>query len=259
MPRDPHDSLSERDRRDITALADGALSDRRRAAVEARIAASPELRGKVDRQRRAIAALHAVEAPVPATLRDTIAAEWPAPRPRRLPRLAWAGAAAAAVAAVAVAVIVLAGGGGAPTIDEAAGLAALPPTEPAPEPRPDQPTLLAAEAEGLAYPNWSGEFGWKAAGERADRVGDRDATTVYYEKEGDRIGYTIVSGDSLGRPPDAATTTVEGVEFAVARDGERTIVTWLRGGHSCVLSGEDVDRSTLVELAAWRGDGAVAF
>ena len=25
------------------------------------------------------------------------------------------------------------------------------------------------------------------------------------------------------------------------------------------LSGEDVDRSTLVELAAWRGDGAVAF
>ena len=24
MPRDPHDSLSERDRRDITALADGA-------------------------------------------------------------------------------------------------------------------------------------------------------------------------------------------------------------------------------------------
>lgn len=255
MPRDPHDSLSERDRRDVTALADGALSDRRREAVEARIAASPELRGKVDRQRRAIAALHAVEAPVPATLRDTIAAEWPAPRPDRRPRLAWAGAAAAAVAAVAVAVIVLAGGGGAPTIDEAAGLAALPPTEP----RPDQPTLLAAEAEGLAYPNWSGEFGWKAAGERADRVGDRDATTVYYEKEGDRIGYTIVSGDSLGRPPDAATRTVEGVEFAVARDGERTIVTWLRGGHSCVLSGEDVDRSTLVELAAWRGDGAVAF
>ena len=83
--------------------------------------------------------------------------------------------------------------------------------------------------------------------------------TVYYEKDGNRIAYTIVSGESLGRPPDAATTTVDGVEFAVARDGERTIVTWLRGGHSCVLSGEDVDRSTLVELAAWRGDGAVAF
>ena len=259
MPRDPHDSLSERDRRDITALADGALSDRRRAAVEARIAVSPELRETVKRQRRAITALRAVEAPVPTAVRDAIAAEMPAPRPRRLPRLAWAGAAAATVAAVAVAVIVLAGGGAAPTVDEAAGLAALQPTEPAPEPRPDQPTLLAAEAEGLAYPNWSGEFGWKAAGERADRVGDRDATTVYYEKEGNRIGYTIVSGDSLGRPPDATTRTVEGVEFTVARDGERTIVTWLRDGHSCVLSGEDVDRSTLVELAAWRGDGAVAF
>ncbi len=89
MPRDPHDSLRERDRREITALADGALSDRRRAAVEARIAASPELRETVDRQRRAIAALHAVEAPVPATLRDAIAAERPAPEapPAAAPRV----------------------------------------------------------------------------------------------------------------------------------------------------------------------------
>lgn len=158
-----------------------------------------------------------------------------------------------------VALIVLAGGAASPTIDEAAGLAALAPTEPAPGRRPEQPTLLTAEAEGLAYPDWSREFGWNAAGERADRLGDRDATTVYYEKDGGRIAYTIVSGESLGRPPEAVTTSVGGVEFAVARDGERTIVTWLRDGHSCVLSGEDVDRSTLVELAAWRGDGAVAF
>ena len=255
MPRDPHDSLSERDRRDITALADGALSDRRRAAVEARIAVSPELRETVDRQRRAIAALHAVEAPVPATPSATRSR--PSGRPEASPAPAPRVGRRRGRGAVVAAVIVLAGGGGAPTIDEAAGLAALPPTEPAPAAtRPaDAPR---GRGRGARLPELERRVRL-APPASADRVGDRDATTVYYEKEGDRIGYTIVSGDSLGRPPDAATRTVEGVEFAVARDGERTIVTWLRGGHSCVLSGEDVDRSTLVELAAWRGDGAVAF
>jgi hypothetical protein len=156
--------------------------------------------------------------------------------------------------------VLLGGGAAAPTIDETAELAALPPTEPAPEPPLGQPTLLAAEAEGLAFPDWSREFGWRASGERADQVGDRDATTVYYDnEEGNRIAYTIVSGESLGRPSGATTTTVDGVELAVARDGPRTTVTWLRDGHSCVLTGEGVDRETLLELAAWKGDGAVEF
>jgi hypothetical protein len=36
-------------------------------------------------------------------------------------------------------------------------------------------------------------------------------------------------------------------------------VTWLRLGHSCVLSGEDVDRDVLLKLAAWKGAGSVPF
>jgi hypothetical protein len=39
----------------------------------------------------------------------------------------------------------------------------------------------------------------------------------------------------------------------------RQVVTWLRGGLTCVLSGADVDRPTLLELAAWKGQGAVRF
>jgi hypothetical protein len=37
------------------------------------------------------------------------------------------------------------------------------------------------------------------------------------------------------------------------------VVTWRRQGHTCVLSGTGVDRDTLLELAAWKGQGAVSF
>ncbi len=252
------DTPTERDRRELTALADGTLDRGAAGRLEARLAGSPALSESLRRQRRAVAALGAIDLVAPAGLRGRIDAEARAPARRRRAPLAWAGA-AAAVAAVALAVVVLVGGAGAPTIDEAAGLAARPASAPAPATRPDQPTLLAAEAEGLAFPDWSEEFGWRASGERADRIGDRDATTVYYDKDGGQIAYTIVSGEPLERPSDAATTTVDGVDLAVTRDGERTVVTWLRDGHTCVLSGAGVPRRSLLELAAWKGDGAVAF
>ena len=68
-----------------------------------------------------------------------------------------------------------------------------------------------------------------------------------------------MSGEPLAPPAGADSKTIDGVEFMIARDGERTTVTWLRGGHSCVLSGEGVDERTMVQLAAWKGEGAVAF
>ena len=42
-------------------------------------------------------------------------------------------------------------------------------------------------------------------------------------------------------------------------EGGRTIVTWLRGGRTCVLSGNGVSAKDLREVAAWKGDGAVPF
>ncbi|HEU5242560.1 MAG TPA: MBL fold metallo-hydrolase [Ornithinibacter sp.] len=66
-------------------------------------------------------------------------------------------------------------------------------------------------------------------------------------------------GDALDAEPGAEATTVDGVRLSVTRDGDRTVVTWLRDGHTCVLSGSGVPRRTMLELAAWKGDGAVAF
>jgi hypothetical protein len=262
----------EADLRDLAALADGSLPESRRAELEARVAASAVLRGELDRQRRALAAVRgaAAETRAPARLRETVeglqrgkplartgAPRAPSGRPwwARWPAVATAGV---VVLAAALALIVLPGGE--PAVDEAAELAARPASEPAPATQEDQPTLLATSFEGLSYPDWEREFGWRAVGERSDELDGRATHTVFYEnREGRRIGYTIVSGDALDAPSDGDETVVEGVELtAFAANGD-SAVTWLRDGHSCVLAGEGVERSTLLELAAWKGDGAVVF
>jgi hypothetical protein len=41
--------------------------------------------------------------------------------------------------------------------------------------------------------------------------------------------------------------------------GGRRAVTWLRGGHTCVLSGTSTTHAALLRLAAWRGGGEISF
>ena len=41
--------------------------------------------------------------------------------------------------------------------------------------------------------------------------------------------------------------------------GGRTVVTWERNGHTCVLSSTDVPRDTLLDLAGWHGKGELPF
>ena len=42
------------------------------------------------------------------------------------------------------------------------------------------------------------------------------------------------------------------------RRGDRTIVTWRRGGHTCILSGPSkVPTDKLLALASWSGTGTV--
>ena len=259
---------SERDLRDVAALADGSLEGGRRADVEARVAGSPVLSAELERQRRALTSIRGASSEVraPAALRERIEAgaaggdRRPARTGGRHWWSSWPVVAVAGAAAAVIAIGIVGLPGTNPSVTDAAKLAELAPTEPAPGAQPDQPTLLAASFEGLAYPDWAKDFGWRAVGERSDELDGRDTHTVFYENaDGARIAYTIVAGDALDPPEDGEPSVVDGVALdAFAADGN-SAVTWLRDGHTCVLAGEGVDEDTLLELAAWKGDGAVAF
>ena len=246
---------------ELAALADGSLPPERRAIVEDFVADSPERAALLEEQREVVAAIHSVAPTVeaPAGLRARVEAERRrrAPAPRR--RYAWAGGLAAATAVAALAIFLALPGNvpGGPSVAEAAVLTTRPATEPAPA--PESPTLLARSVDGVPYPNWLKKFGWKTAGARRDTLDGRRATTVFYEKNGKRVGYTIFEGSALDEPEDATHVVREGVDIAAFTAGGDQVVTWLRSGHTCILSGEGVDRATLAKLAAWNGKGTVPF
>ena len=256
--RDPGVSPEE-----IAALADGVLPGPRAAEIEARAAESPDLAAAIAAQRRAVSALQAAAADAealgtPPALRARVEALGrPAARQRRW-SLAWGGI-AVAVAAVLLLVFLLPSGGGGPTVAAAAELATRPAAAAPPPVNPSSPALLQQGVEGVDFPAWEDEFGWTATGQRQDDLDGRDARTVTYEKQGKTIGYTIVSGDALPNPDDATATERDGVDLHEFTSDGRTAVTWLRDGHTCVLSGEGVDQDTLNKLAVWKGSGAVTF
>lgn len=147
---------------------------------------------------------------------------------------------------------------GEPTIVDASELTLRPATLPAPEPSPGAPSLLKrTEQAGPAHPNWEQTLGWRATGARTDVLQDRRVVTVFYEQDGQRIGYAIVLGPHL--PPPAATTdqVVGGVRLRSFLVKDRPVVTWVRGGYTCILSGRNVDVQVLLDLAG-SGPGKTA-
>jgi Anti-sigma-K factor rskA len=101
------------DEAELAALADGSLAPERRAALEARVDASPELAQRLAEQRRAVALAEAAAAEVeaPAGLRRRIEAQRGARRAPARRRLVLVAAAGAAAVAVVLALTVFRSGG----------------------------------------------------------------------------------------------------------------------------------------------------
>lgn len=239
---------------ELSALADGTLPADRRGAVEARIAASSELRELFERQQRAVTAAQTLAMDeVPESLRTAVDAHRRTvgshARSRRLaPRIGLAVAVVAAAAAVAA--ILLNHGPGSPTVADAATLATQRPSAPAPPAAGKAGTRLAIAVEGVPFPDLAAFAGWRADGVLSRRIDGRDATVVYYRKDGRHVGYVIVAGAGLARPETARTTYIRRVGYQTLRVDDRLAVTWRRGGHTCVLVGQ-ATRGELLKLASW--------
>jgi hypothetical protein len=247
---------------DLAAAADGTLPRARRQELEAMAASDPALAAALDDQRRALTLIRgaAGEVRAPLALRERLEADrrrLARPRARRR----WFSVATAGALAAAVLLAVVLVTPGAPTVEEAAAFAAEGPTAPAPDISPAQPKLLAADQDGIVFPEWGAKFGWEATGTHTGEVGGREATTVYYENaEGRTLAYTIVGGDALDSPDGARTIEAEGTPVEIFRTDDGTpAATWEREGHTCVLSGEGVPDEKLAELAGWKGMGEVPF
>lgn len=241
---------------DLAAAADGTLDPARQAEIEAMAAEDRELADALERQRRAVTMIRGATAEIhaPLALRERLEADRQRlARPRARRRWFSVALAGAAAAAVLLAVVLAAPGG--PTVEDAAAFATAPATAPAPA---ADGALLDLTQDGIAFPAWTEKFGWEATGARTDELDGRSTTTVFYEKDGKTLAYTIVGGDALD-VPDGTVVNAEGTPVTVFQDGGRLVATWERDGNTCVLSGEGVDQAKLAELAGWKGKGAVAF
>ena len=239
---------------ELSALADGTLDTARAKALRERIAGSPELSRRYERERRAVAALRELRADqAPANLRIALDARRPAPR-RRAP-LIYGGALTAAVAAAVAALVLLLPGGtpGAPSVSQAATVAFRGPAMAAPAPDRTHPGFkLNQDVEDVYFPNWFDRFGYRAVGQRVDRIGGHLAVTVYYQREGgSMVAYTILASPALPWP-GTRTESVKHVKYQSFTSGSRWVVTWRRAGHTCVLSAAGVPVSVLAQLAGWR-------
>jgi anti-sigma factor RsiW len=256
------DRYDERLLGELAALADGSLDGPRRAELESRVAEDPELAAALAEQQRAVTLIRgaAAEVELPPALRARLAEFAPAhPAVRaersepRFRRLGWQpGVTLAAAAAVLVALVIALTGG--PTVEDAAAFAALPPTAAAPS---TDGTRLMAVQDGVAFPRWDSEkLGWQATGMHTGDVDGRPATTVYYEKDGRTLAYTIVAGDALDGPEGSRSLTVGGTTVKLFDSGAGRAATWQRDGHTCVLAGRDVPDAKLAELAGWKAPAA---
>jgi len=251
---EPNHHLTPGDEADLAALADGRLDPERRRMLEARIEAEPSLGAALERQRSAVQVLFEVSGSVSAPLRLRTAVERMSEEPPAARRASlWAPRRWLPVAAIggAVAVAILLAGAGGPGVPDVVAAAAKPPQERADAGTPGDRWLAEAQ-DGLRFPEYAD---WRADGTRDDRIGGpgrgRQTRTVFYAGANGRVAYSIVSGDALEEPDDARVIRRGNQDLRTFEDDGRTVVTWVRNGHTCVLSSRDLPADRLAALAVW--------
>ena len=225
---EPDTQLPPADEADLVALADGNLDPARCAEVQARVAADPTLADALNGQRAALALLATAGAvPMPPALRARVT-ELEIRRRRARHRLRlWIPVFGATMATACAAIVLMLAGGG-PGVDDVIAAAVRPATAEA-SPR--------EQIDGLVFPSYPT---WHATGARTDVIGGRTMRTVFYERQGRKIAYTIVARPALPGGEKRRFLEIDG----------RPAVQWTKDGHTCVISG-DIDADTLNDLVDW--------
>jgi len=232
---------------ELSALADGTVAPNRAERLRELIAASPELGARYERERHAVLALQSLSVDrAPANLRFAIEARRHRAPARRW-RLVYGGALATSAALAAILLVLLLPGGapGAPSVSQAAGLALRGQAMPAPLMKSD--LRLGANVGDIYFPNWAW-LGWRASGQRVDRLVGQRAVTVFYGGHGRQIAYTILAAPPL-RWLRTRMINLYGVTLQSFTYRGRLVVTWRRAGPTCVLSGLNASTVELANLA----------
>lgn len=190
----------------------------------------------------------------PERLRRQLAAQ----RARQTARRRIAGAFAATAATVLAAVLALSQSGGEPgspppTIADAVAVALRQPALPAPARDPRAPSLLGVSSGGVAFPDYrEGGMRWRPDGLLRARRGGRDIVVVSYTRGASaRASYAIVAGPALPEAQAGYRVVRGGTRFAVEHRAGTTIVSWRRGGRTCVLASRAASAQALLRMAAW--------
>jgi hypothetical protein len=167
------------------------------------------------------------------------------------------GVGAIAVVAAVVLAIVFGGGGrggngaAALTVGQTIAPTLRAATLPAPRESLTRHAQLDAAVAGVPFPYWGERFGWHSTGARADRIGGHTVTTVFYaNSDGQRVGYAIFAEAPMPKTGGAVTWR-GGVSYRLLDEHGVAVVTWLRDGHLCVVSGRGVSSAKLLRLASW--------
>jgi hypothetical protein len=199
-----------------------------------------------------------IDVPAPGRLHDRVQAMADEAQARRSPAarrpLAFRIAAGAtALAVVVIALVVVLGGSGSEKLDlkATADLALSGATSPAPAEDPGTRSQLAASVEGIPFPYWGEKFGWRSSGSRLDHRDGRTVQTVFYsDASGRTVGYAIVGGSPAPSVGAGTVHRLHGTPFHLTTVNGQGVVSWVRDGHLCVVTGRGVPSATLLALAS---------